>query len=54
MGVVLAIAALLAICAASSTAEGRAEARERMRKYDKPAWIIAAVLWAILILPEIF
>lgn len=43
------ILALLLISLASSTREGRAAARERLGRYDRPIWLANAVLWAMLI-----
>jgi putative copper export protein len=41
---------MLVICVAISTAEQRAEARQRLKRYSLPAWILTAVLLAVLLL----
>lgn len=43
--------AVLIIAVVSSTPEGRAEARERMARYNPYLWAAVAVIWGILLFP---
>lgn len=45
------IGAILVIAIATSTREGRAEARERMARYNPYLWAALAVIWGILLFP---
>ena len=45
MGIRRNIAALVAVSVLTSTAEGRAQARERLKRHNRTLWIIAAILW---------
>lgn len=47
------IGAVLIIGIASSTKEGRADARKRMRRYNRPLWIINVAIVAAFILGEV-
>ena len=45
------IGAALIIGIATSTAEGRAEARKRMARWNVPLAIATAAIWAVLLAP---
>jgi hypothetical protein len=47
---VITIGALVLIAAASSTREGREEARQRLKPYERAAGIAALVLWSLIFL----
>ena len=49
MGIRRTIAAAVVVSVLSSTAEGRAQARERLKRHNLTLWIIAAILWLPLV-----
>jgi len=48
------IVALLIICVASSTRQARSEARQRLKRWNPIFWSAALILWAIILIPELF
>lgn len=49
IGAPLTILALLAICVATSTREGREQAARKLARFDRPIWIASGILWAFLL-----
>jgi hypothetical protein len=54
MGVAIAIGTLLLVSVVTSTKQGRAEARARLKPYEKWALLAAVVIWGSLLLGWIF
>jgi hypothetical protein len=48
MQIALAIGALLLICVMTTTRESRAEARERLRPYNRWLWGATVALWLLI------
>lgn len=46
----IAILCLLAICVATSTRQGRSEAREWIARHNAQLWLLAAIAWVPLLL----
>jgi hypothetical protein len=44
------IVAIVLICLLTSTADGRREARERLKPYNRAAWIAVALIWGTVLI----